>query len=536
MYSDKSPKDVPRRDYELPIPDRWHNILCEGSLLGLSHAVSEYNHLFGRDCKLSGSAYAVSEIKGALPLIHGPTGCSFHQRLTPGRLYEPIYRLANTNITERDVIYGSEETLREQIKNTYKRYHPSLIAILPTCVSALIGDDIPGICQGIKSQVPCDLIYVDSKGFSNRSRESMDDSMQEAAKSWIKPQSTACEVRGCGQEEVVKALIDQLMEEKDIIENSVNLEIFGRYRGCFERCLAETKKIFADIGIRVNTTILGCTVDDIKRAPAAQLNIIMRDRMAATRMKEKFGTEYFRKGPNHYGIYGTERFFLEVASALSLEGEAESALKSETKRALEKIAGVKRCLINKTFAVFAGGFLINPHLTNVLKNEIGVNIKYFVVNTQSLRSMNASDETLKIMLKNMAKLIDEWELGFEFVINPTTEAAKAISKKVDYILSDRPLPENYATNIGTKVINLSPISHLLFLTSFKGCVDVGTFLVMKTQNRTSIKRNYPIISRFRYNPIGYPLIQDDSCVASFEMWSEMWSEMWCPRSDERSNQ
>ena len=53
-------------------------------------------HRYGINCKLSGSVYAVSEIEGAVPLIHEPAGCAFHQRLTPRKMYAPDSEIADT--------------------------------------------------------------------------------------------------------------------------------------------------------------------------------------------------------------------------------------------------------------------------------------------------------------------------------------------------------------------------------------------------------------------------------------------------------
>ena len=106
------------------------------------------------------------------------------------------------------------------------------------------------------------------------------------------------------------------MDEQEVVENSVNIESMGRLRYGSKMDFLETKRIFIEIGIEINTTILTCTFDQIKRSPAAKMNIIMRNRRAADRMKERFGTEYFRKWFVHYSIDGIEQFFPEVAGEL----------------------------------------------------------------------------------------------------------------------------------------------------------------------------------------------------------------------------
>lgn len=101
--------DAPRRngDYD----DIRYNLLSDRTFLDIHGCTSRLAHYHGIDCKLSGSVYVVSEIEGALPLIHGVSGCAFHQRLSPRKLYSPVYTMACTNLVEEDIIYGEKRSL-----------------------------------------------------------------------------------------------------------------------------------------------------------------------------------------------------------------------------------------------------------------------------------------------------------------------------------------------------------------------------------------------------------------------------------------
>lgn len=160
-------------------------IFHDSTFNGIHQTTTWEYHRYGRDCKLSGSVYAVSEIEGSISLIHGPNGCAFHQRLTPRKMYAPLYSLPCTDIDENDVIYGGEEKLREKIFDVYHKFHSQLIAILPTCVSGLVGDDIIGVIT--ETEIPCDILYVPSEGFAHRNRESLDLLLRDYAQSWISP-------------------------------------------------------------------------------------------------------------------------------------------------------------------------------------------------------------------------------------------------------------------------------------------------------------------------------------------------------------
>jgi hypothetical protein len=93
--------------------DVLQNVFRDRVFNGIYQGTAWQFHRYGIDCKLSGSVYAVSEIEGAIPLIHGPNGCAFHQRLTPRKMYAPVYNLPCTDLDENDVIYGGEEKLRK---------------------------------------------------------------------------------------------------------------------------------------------------------------------------------------------------------------------------------------------------------------------------------------------------------------------------------------------------------------------------------------------------------------------------------------
>ena len=496
------------------------NVFRDRVFNGIYQGTTWQFHRYGIDCKLSGSVYAVSEIDGAIPLIHGPNGCAFHQRLTPRKMYAPIYNLPCTNLDENDVIYGGEEKLRKKIYEVYHRFHPSLIAVLPTCVSGLVGDDVQGIITEV--EVPCDILYIPSEGFAHRSRESLDLLMRDYAESWKDPtRSPAYDLRGCGHEEVMFSLVDQLMEEQDIVENLVNIESFGRFTYGFESELQEIKHIFDEMGVRVNLTLPTCTVAEIKRAPAAELNIVTRNIRWAERMKENFGNDYLRKWFFYFGFDGVEKFYHDVASKLGLDGEADAAVKKEKMQALGELERYQRMFARDDFAVSTQGFFFTPYLVNMYAQDLKLPIKHLCVDTQLLKGLNISDRTIEIMMKNMEEAFLNWDLGFEVVMNPTLDEMSEIAKNVDHVLSDRITPPLYEKGGEIGMIDISTTRYLLFRTGFSGIVEFGKYLA-SVLYRERTKRK-PIIARFDYDTTYYPLLADPMCMASRGMWFTMWS-------------
>ncbi|MCK4736270.1 MAG: hypothetical protein KAT65_27705 [Methanophagales archaeon] len=480
--------------------------------------VHQYRHNI--NCKLSGAVNAVTEIEDAVPLIHGPSGCAFHHRLTPYKMHAPVRDMCCTDTDEYDVIYGGESKLHKKIIEIYQRYHPELIAILQTCVSGIIGDDIQGVIQDV--DVPCEIIHVSSEGFA-QDRWSFGMLVEDYAKpekDTVKPPAIEAKARGCGFMEVMVSLVDQLMEDQDIGEHSVNIEASdGSGRG-----LEEITRLFEKIGVRINTTFLCCTVDAIKKAPAAVLNIVgWRGTNWAEQMKKKFGTDYLRGSFFYSGysiIESTEKFLLDVANKLDLEGEAEEVIRKEKSSALQELDKYSKIFKNYDFALFPLGFFFDPYSVKTYVHDLKIPLKYVCIDTRriSLPAMTISDDTTENMIRNMESMLEELDVDVkpELVVNPELSW---IAKKVDYILGDRHRIPNY-WNDDVHIID-TPFS-LFYRIGFNGLVELAEYLAWEMKKQRNHSKT--IISKFDYDETGYPMLADNSrCLASREMWSSMWS-------------
>jgi nitrogenase molybdenum-iron protein alpha/beta subunit len=476
-------------------------------------------HQYGLNCKLSGSVYAVTEIENAIPLVHGPIGYAFHQRLTPRRMHSPIKDMPCTCIDENAVIHGGEDKLREKIVETYNRYKPELIAVLPTCVSGLIGDDMQGVISEV--EVPCDILYVPSEGFAHRSRESLEVMLKEHIKEWKDPiKFRTRDTRGCGFDEVLQSFVEQLMEEQDVDEHSVNIEFFGgRYNYGFKRQLEETKELFNRMGVRINTTLLNCTVDELKKAPAAELNLVGRGIRWAEQMEKEFGTRYlFRRWFSYTGLDGAEKFLMDIASRLGLDGEAEEVVLREKSRVLRELERYRKIFKNYEFALISNGFFHTPHSLRTYPMDFNIPLKYLCVDTHRLKDHNVSDETIDNLIRAVEDFLGDWDLGIELIINPTISELNEVTKKVDFVLGDHDTASIYEKE-GICVLNPS-VRHRSSPFGFNGQLEFAMNLVREI-NRGHNQRK-PIFSRFDYDETYYSILADSVCLASREMWSILW--------------
>jgi nitrogenase molybdenum-iron protein alpha/beta subunit len=102
-------------------------------------------------CALTGAVACLSGFEDIGVIIHGSSGCYFYPA---SLLPNPIY---GTHLIESDVIFGSEERIREVIREVGTRYRS--IAVVTSCVPSLVGEDIRAI-----SEISVDVV-VDAAGF-----------------------------------------------------------------------------------------------------------------------------------------------------------------------------------------------------------------------------------------------------------------------------------------------------------------------------------------------------------------------------------
>ena len=103
-------------------------------------------------CAMTGAAACLAGFEGMSVVIHGSSGCYYYPTTL---LHAPLH---GTFILENEVIFGSEDRLREVIGGLVGT--GDRIAVITTCVPAILGEDI----QSMLAEY--DVLLVDSPGFS----------------------------------------------------------------------------------------------------------------------------------------------------------------------------------------------------------------------------------------------------------------------------------------------------------------------------------------------------------------------------------
>jgi nitrogenase molybdenum-iron protein beta chain len=98
-----------------------------------------------KTCQPIGAMYAALGIHGCMPHSHGSQGCcSYHRSHLTRHFKEPVMA-TTSSFTEGASVFGGMANLTQALRNIFTIYDPEIVAVHTTCLSEVIGDDIPTI-------------------------------------------------------------------------------------------------------------------------------------------------------------------------------------------------------------------------------------------------------------------------------------------------------------------------------------------------------------------------------------------------------
>jgi nitrogenase molybdenum-iron protein alpha/beta subunit len=274
----------------------------------------------------------INGIRHVVPVIHGPKGCTYSVASNykmgsceyRGVPFEPTSCTAQN---EADVVYGGEGKLLEAVKEADRRYHPDLIVILSCCCSGIIGDDVETVAQIASEEVEADVLAIRSEGFGGDFRS--------------------------GYEDAFRALMDLMEPRCEVRPGTIN--IIGARQGPtyteWTEDLNELERLVQALDVQVSGVLCGgCTMEQIRRAPSAELNASWCydwGQKLGDLMEERFGIPYARTG-QPYGPAATEEWILGVAVPLGLEDQARELIRKEMAAVDRELDTLHGCFEDKT--------------------------------------------------------------------------------------------------------------------------------------------------------------------------------------------
>jgi nitrogenase molybdenum-cofactor synthesis protein NifE len=238
-----------------------------------------------------------------------------------------------TDLTENDVIFGSEKKLYKAIQHVKNNYNPAAIFVYSTCVTALTGEDIDAVCKAAQKKVGIPVIPVNAPGFigsKNLGNRLAGETLLEY-------------VVGTGEPEYT---------------TPYDINLIGEYNIAGE--MWNVTPILEKLGIRVLSKITGdARYKEVSYAHRAKLNVMICSKALinmARKMEEDYGIPYIEE--SFYGVADMNRFLRTVAAKLGdkdLQERTEKLIAEETAKLDEKLAPYRARLKGKRVVLYTGG-------------------------------------------------------------------------------------------------------------------------------------------------------------------------------------
>ena len=108
-------------------------------------------YMHPRPSSIVAALYTARDLDVDVAVLHGPSGCSFkHARL----LEEDGLRVLTTSLADNEFIFGGQKSLEDVLRYAEDHFSPERMAVIGTCVSMIIGEDLQSAIDGAGIMTP----------------------------------------------------------------------------------------------------------------------------------------------------------------------------------------------------------------------------------------------------------------------------------------------------------------------------------------------------------------------------------------------
>lgn len=278
-----------------------------------------------RSCAYAGARWMLAPLKDAIHVVHGPVGCAYNGIIVRGT----AYRIFSTDLREKDIIFGGQERLARTLKEA-KILVPDAkyMFVYNTCSSAIIGDDMEGICNKMEKELGCPIVLVDCPGFKGQS---------EAA----------------GHKIAYECLLNRFIGQRQRCMGSYDVNIIGQYNVNETKII---KSLLSKMGINVHCVFTGdASYERIITAHYVKLNLIIcqnTGQFFAETMQERYGVPYLKV--SFLSLSQSIDSLRRIGQYFSLKKKAEAVIDEEYKAIKSQLTQFLPALKGKKAAVFLG--------------------------------------------------------------------------------------------------------------------------------------------------------------------------------------
>lgn len=446
--------------------DGWFHGRASDYAAGKKHLISEKprNCLVNQmsDCYFAAPVRTVNLLTDSATVVHGPIGCGTN-------LYDVLSifkttRLLCTNMGEKDAIMGGEGKLKATIQEAYERFRPGVIAVIETCTSSIIGDDLEGICETMEQDLEVTVLPFHASGFRHRN--------------W-----------NLGFDESFNQIIDR-MQPQEPVSGTINYLNFAALSIHWKEAL-EVLPYLSELGIRLNAMV-PCFMtfqEMLETFPRASLNVVRCPSLGmqtAEYAEKVLGMPYARV-PKPVSLKYTADLILTVAEHFGLQEKAESLISRETERVAGKMAALRKGLRGKRIAISAG-----PG-KNIGLAQLAVELGMEVVYLGPLKTDSTYHELLQDFLESTGQ---DPEVMAEASVYEDEAIMSRLKPDVFVGLMENRVP---ISRLGIPCIDMEAIC-VPQLCGFGGAVVFGEYLADVLENRLIrnwgqyLYRSFPVYS------------------------------------------
>jgi nitrogenase molybdenum-cofactor synthesis protein NifE len=291
-------------------------------------------------CAFDGAKIALQPIADAAHLVHGPLACegnSWGSR-NSGSSGPTLYRRGfTTDLREADVVLGSGRKLVAAVGEIVARHQPAAVFVYATCVTALVGEELPKLCAEAQARFGVPVVPVESPGFAG--------------------------AKNMGNELAGDALLRHVIGTAEPARTTpYDVNVIGEYNVAGE--LWQVKPLLDRLGIRILASISGDgRYRDVAAAHRARAALLVCSRAMlnlARRMEERWGIPFLEG--SFYGVSDTSDALRGLAGLLVRRGapadlldRTEALVAAEERRAWARLEPFRARLAGKRVLLYTGG-------------------------------------------------------------------------------------------------------------------------------------------------------------------------------------
>jgi nitrogenase molybdenum-iron protein beta chain len=312
----------------------------------------------------------VHNIPGAIPILHSGPGCGGKlndNEGTSGKFSPNIFPC--TSVSEKEIVFGGTDRLRETIANALKIIDADLFVVLTGCTAEIIGDDIEAVVAEFAGG-PKPVVHAKTPGFKGTNFQGHDWIMSALFKQYLpqKPQGNV-------QKGLVNIFAGPPVQDPFWLGN-----------------LRELERLISLLGLTPNTIFgHGRGLPNLNKVPLAEFNVLVSPWVGIESVKllqEKYGTPFLHYPVLPIGAFETTKFLRAVGEFTgankTLVEAIVTAQEEEYYYYIERYADVflERRIMSKRFVTVADA-QYSLAVTKFLVNDLGLipSTQYITDNT-----------------------------------------------------------------------------------------------------------------------------------------------------------